>query len=231
MQHNNSKDMKNIKKGVSNMSNTHPCKYCSKPCFGLQCKECHLKMVNKFSGECSDCKQTFRQKKEDGSTRKRCLPCHKNYMSTYIGACKCGETFKKLLEDGRTFDKCFTCYQGSKKRCQKCENFTFKDNTLCFECYHASKKCATEKCDNSTVRSNKLCSDCYKNERSSEDVFNCRKKSCTRKTSRENGYCRECFRDSRETSMQYMISKCSHIDCSERYKGSYKFCEAHSIAV
>lgn len=232
MQGNTSRDMKkNIKKDASNKSVTHPCKYCAKPCFGLQCKECHLKMVENLMGDCSDCGEKFRKILKDGTVIKKCFPCHETYMKTYIGTCKCGETYKKLLEDGRKFDKCFSCYQASRKKCEKCDSFTFKDNSLCSECYHSSRKCATEKCDNMIFKSNKLCSDCYKKERSSEDVFNCRKKSCTRKTSRENGYCRECFRDNRNTSMQYMISTCSHVDCSERYKGSFKFCEAHSTAV
>lgn len=228
MQNNNNKDMKNIK-GGSNNSSSHPCTYCAKPCFGLQCKECHLKMIENLSGECSDCKQSFRKKREDGTNRKRCLPCHKNYMGAYIGMCGCGQTFKKLLEDGRKFDKCFTCYQSSKNKCRKCDSYAFKDNNLCYECYHSPKKCTN--CDKTTVRNNELCSDCYKKDKSSEDIFNCRKTNCTRNTSRENGYCRECFRDNRDVSMQYMISRCEHPSCSARYKGSFKFCEEHSIRV
>ena len=201
----NTKDMKSSK----NMNrDLHPCQYCSKICFGLQCKDCHLSMEKRLSGECSDCKKTFRAKRDDGSSRKRCLPCHRVYMENHFATCKCGETFMQLLEDGRRFSQCFKCYQSSKKRCSNCESFTVRDNTLCSDCYKKGKS------ETSSTKS--------------QTMYNCRKKSCKEKTAFENGYCKNCYQDNRETADQYMISRCNEPGCFEKYRGNYKFCKDHS---
>ena len=57
----------------------HPCIHCQNPCYGSQCKDCHLKMMSERQSNCIDCNTTFNALKKDGSKKKRCFECQKTY--------------------------------------------------------------------------------------------------------------------------------------------------------
>lgn len=118
----------------------HPCQYCEKSCYGKQCKECHLKMIEKQQGVCLDCHKTFFAIRKNGSKRRRCLDCQDAYNNKYIAECPdCKMTYHAYMEDGRVFNKCFTCYKKSLHKCEKCENYTKFEYALCRICYQNRK--------------------------------------------------------------------------------------------
>ena len=160
----------------------HPCQYCGKNCFGLQCKECHLKMIAERNSECLDCDLSFLSLRKDGSRRKRCGDCQVTYTVRYYKNCPdCSKSFRFTLDNGKTFAKCGDCYKTySKKReearqeetkdmndCKKCEIKTYYD--LCRNCFYEEKnvtdtymlsKCFG--CGNRYKGNFKYCGDCKK---------------------------------------------------------------------
>jgi hypothetical protein len=204
-------DIKNIKSSTFRTTNKeltpHPCQHCEKPCFGLQCKDCHLRMEEDLAGECSDCKSTFRAKKKDGKMRKRCQPCQEKYSEKYIGVCpSCRENYHKMNADGRVFDKCYTCYTSSRPKCGKCDKFAFKDKPLCVECHTNELSCSKPKYEK-------------------REVFPCSSKGCKETTPYR--FCRRCNADQKSVSEIYMISRCQEVGCTYRGKGSFKYCKEH----
>lgn len=186
----------------------HPCKYCEKPCFGLQCKDCHLKMEKDLAGECSDCKKTFRAKKRDGKMRKRCQSCQEVYATKYIGTCpSCKDSYHKMNTDGRVFKVCFKCYNATRTKCKNCEKFAFKDKPLCVECH--TKETVSSK----PPRREKM------------EFFPCSSTGC--KNTTPYRFCRDCNAKNKETTDSYMISRCQFDGCSYRGKGEFKFCSEH----
>lgn len=153
-------DVKNKKKFVK--SEAHPCQYCGKTCYGMQCKECHLKMSQINNADCVDCKVSFKALKKDGTKRKRCFECQKIYSQTYYGQCvDCNGTFRCVLDDGRSFDKCFKCYNEVRdERKKKYENSKDEGNT---------KICNSKDCENSTKFA--FCSSCFKNKKRVDDTY------------------------------------------------------------
>ena len=176
---------------------THPCPYCEKPCRGKQCKECHLKMIEKKQTKCIDCDTIFNGLRPDGSMKKRCFECQKSYKTTHIKNCEdCIKEFHSVLSDGRIYNKCFDCYQKRINKCNNCDKRTFKDLPLCSECYqqekskntYEEKPCKNSYCKNTTTYT--FCSKCKTN----KDIEN-----------------------------EYMISTCE--DCSYKYKGNFRICQ------
>ena len=160
----------------------HPCQYCGNPCYGKQCKQCHLKMLDSQKGVCMDCNSSFHAVRRDGSKRRRCTECQTSYNSKYISQCPdCNNTYHAYMEDGRVFEKCFGCYKKSLHKCTNCDNFTKFEYALCRNCYQTSDrdggdrggrrrfhssprelqlfKCNTEICENLTSKN--LCKSCY----------------------------------------------------------------------
>jgi hypothetical protein len=119
----------------------HPCQYCTNICRGLQCRNCHLKMISEKQGECIDCKNQFYALRSDGTKRKRCLDCQNNYNIKYIAKCPmCREDYHAFLEDGRVFDKCFKCYQNSFGTCEMCSEKSSNGQPYCKKCYMKQKE-------------------------------------------------------------------------------------------
>ena len=155
---------------------SHPCQYCGNPCYGKQCKQCHLKMLESQKGICVDCDVTFPASRRDGSKRRRCYDCQLTYNNKYISECPdCKQTYHAYMEDGRRFNKCFPCYKNSLHKCTNCDNFTKFEFALCRKCYQQSAgerksssprelqlfKCNTPDCENLT--SKMFCKTCYFN--------------------------------------------------------------------
>jgi len=161
----------------------HPCQYCGNSCYGKQCKQCHLKMLDSQKGVCMDCNSTFHAVRRDGSKRRRCTDCQTSYNNKYISQCPdCNNTYHAYMEDGRVFEKCFGCYKKSLHKCTNCDNFTKFEYALCRNCYQTSDrggggdrggrgrfhssprelqlfKCNTDICENLTSKN--LCKSCY----------------------------------------------------------------------
>lgn len=154
---------------------SHPCQYCGNPCYGKQCKQCHLKMLESQKGLCIDCNLSFHATRRDGSKRRRCMDCQTSYNKKYISECPdCKTTYHAYMEDGRVFEKCFPCYRKSLHKCTNCDNFTKFEFALCRNCYQSSSsdrkfyssprelqlfKCNNETCENLTSKN--LCKSCY----------------------------------------------------------------------
>ena len=135
----------------------HPCQYCGNKCYGIQCKDCHLKMVAEQNSECIDCKVTFKAIRKDGSKRKRCLDCQKNYSDKYFKNCPdCSKSFRCLLDNGKVFDKCSDCHKNEIKAQEKQK---IKD-TLIYECKVCKQKTNHE-----------LCGKCFREKKSVEDTY------------------------------------------------------------
>ena len=144
-----------------NVKEPHPCQYCTKPCFGKQCKECHLKMVQTQQGNCQDCDKSFAAQRKDGSKRKRCMDCQEKYINKYISNCPdCNNSYHALLDDGRFFEKCYSCYKKSFHNCEKCEKQTKVIYALCRDCYFVEKQQRYQYCNNC---SDFTCMDCRNN--------------------------------------------------------------------
>lgn len=142
----------------------HPCQYCGKSCFGLQCKECHLKMIAANNADCLDCKTSFKAIRPDGTKKKRCFDCQKSYTETYYKNCpKCNDVFRCMLDDGRVFDKCFKCYSEVKEE----RNKKFESRRKAEE--ENTNPCNTRGCLNKTKFS--FCSSCFKNKKTTEDSY------------------------------------------------------------
>jgi hypothetical protein len=119
----------------------HKCPYCDNTCFGIQCKQCHLKMLEAQQGTCTDCNELFHAVRKDGSKRRRCISCQTVYNEKYISKCPiCSSSYHACLDDGRFFDKCFSCYKKSFHQCSNCDRSTKIDYDLCKVCYQAEKK-------------------------------------------------------------------------------------------
>jgi hypothetical protein len=185
---------------------THPCQYCTKPCRGKQCKECHLKMVADRSGKCIDCDATFHAKRQDGTMKKRCYTCQQMYNTTHISSCSgCGEKYHKMLADGRTFEKCYNCYQSSISKCENCDNSTFNGFPLCRDCHQ--KRPAKKTFE-------------YKKSNIEYETHPCKTDGCESKTSYT--FCGDCNYKNKQTSDMYMVSTCQ--SCGYRGNGDFKFC-------
>jgi hypothetical protein len=131
--------MNSVENNNNNLA--HPCQYCKTPCFGKQCKNCHLKMMENRKGNCIDCKNEFNALRTDGTKRKRCFTCQEKFNETFVRICKdCNSQYRYMLNDGRKFNICFTCYQKKLKKCDKCDNMTFEKLPLCKICYNNDKK-------------------------------------------------------------------------------------------
>ncbi len=185
----------------------HPCQYCKKQCFGKQCSNCHKKMIEKLSGICIDCNQSFPASRNDGTKFTRCSDCFKQYKSTYFSNCiTCKKEFNSTLADGRKFEKCLECFKSKLKICKKC-NKHFNSNF-------------------------NICDDCFKTKEQkqpiSEDKFlqECKTKNCTNLTT--SSLCNNCNKKYIELANQYMISTCQKHDCQYRSYGYFKFCPEHS---
>jgi hypothetical protein len=145
----------------------HPCQYCSKSCFGLQCKECHLKMIAVNNADCLDCKTSFKALRPDGTKKKRCFDCQKSYSETYYKNCpKCNDVFRCMLDDGRAFDKCFKCYSEVKEENKKKYESRRKAE---LEEEENTKPCNTTGCFNKTKFS--FCSPCFRTKKNTEDSY------------------------------------------------------------
>ena len=132
------KDIKTDNKNKS--GDLHPCQNCNKQCFGLQCKECHLKMVEEKKAnmtKCTDCDKSFNSKKLDGSKNTRCFECRKSWYKKNFKACPgCKENYRYLLDTGKTIDMCRGCYRSTMfHKCSTCDNTTHIKTTMCSWCY------------------------------------------------------------------------------------------------
>lgn len=115
----------------------HPCQYCDTPCFGLQCKNCHMKMIADRSGICIDCNKTFfNALRKDGTKRQRCKDCQTNFELKNIIPCpECSKPY-----DGRIFQKCLECHKKSFHKCESCDNMIKSKYVKCGECYRKERK-------------------------------------------------------------------------------------------
>lgn len=194
----------------------HPCQYCGKQCFGLQCKDCHLKMMSEREGKCTDCGNIFMAIRKDGTMRVRCLPCQEVYNKTYIAKCTdCGDDYNTKSKDGRFFDKCYSCYKKKFTKCKSCDESTLVEYPLCKTCYVSNKKIPLHLGISSSKGSLKKF-----------DEHECNTTGCNKMTT--YFYCKPCSISSRQVSDTYMVSRCQHKNCGQRFKGNYMFCLNHS---
>ena len=186
----------------------HKCPNCENMCLGKQCSECHLKMIEKFQGDCNDCKKPFYAVRPDGTKRKRCKDCQTKYNIDHIAICSgCTKTYHAVLEDGRKFDKCFECYQISMgTACESCNNKSFGQR-FCKPCYE-------------TFKSKKFNNQKQKGEDTSRPLKKCNTKDCMKQTT--YNLCKDCNYSYRNTTDNYMISRCG--DCGVTCMGDYKLC-------
>ena len=144
---------------INNDKNTepHPCQYCDNPCYGLQCKNCHIKMVKDRSGICIDCNLSFfNALRKDGTKRQRCNNCQTEFEIKNIVQCPdCDKPY-----DGRIFQKCLECHKKSFRECESCPNMIKSKYVKCGECFRNDKPyinmfplidCGTIDCLNKTT--------------------------------------------------------------------------------
>lgn len=167
------------------VSKYHPCQHCGKSCAGLQCKECHLKMISERNADCVDCGKSFYAMRKDGTKRKRCVDCQAKFNDKYYKNCPdCKISFRFTLDNGKVFDKCGSCHMKDKIKeeetrrkeeekkmndCKSCKKEkTFYD--LCRKCFREQKETTDQymlsKCFNCGQRykgSFKYCRDCKSN--------------------------------------------------------------------
>ena len=204
----------NIK--ISTTKVAHPCQYCEKQCFGLQCKDCHLKMISEREGKCNDCSNTFQAMRKDGTMRVRCVPCQEVYNKTYISKCvDCGNDYNTQNKDGRFFDKCYSCYKKKFTKCKNCDGSTLVEYPLCKICY------ASDRAKKQPVAFSSSSGGSFKK----FDEHKCNTTKCNSMTT--YFYCKPCSMSSREVSNTYMVSRCQYENCGQRFKGNYKFCVEH----
>ena len=164
-----------------NKKAAHPCTHCNEPCFGFQCKKCHLKMIADCEGDCSDCEEKFMKIRKDGTSRKRCLKCQDIYNSTNIAICPgCDKSYHATMKDGRVFNKCFDCYQKQFHNCIKCDIKIKNNFEMCSSCYQTSSYKAQKKCET---------------------------RDCLQKTTFK--FCKSCY-ESKNITNQYSVSTCQH---------------------
>ena len=199
MINNNDMNVEKVEIIEKNERKQHQCPNCPNMCFGKQCSECHLKMMEKIQGNCLDCSNTFYAIRQDGTKRKRCKDCQDVYNEKHISVCPgCKNTYHAMLDDGRCFDKCYKCYQDSMNKCMKCDKNAYGQK-FCRDCYQSErpkrveverveKKCKTEKCLATTTYT----------------------------------YCRSCNDSLRSVANDYMLSTCE--ECGYRGRGDFKLC-------
>ena len=209
---------------MENKNNTknieaHGCQYCSKPCFGLQCKDCHIKMVAERAGVCMDCSKTFSAKRKDGSMRKRCMECQTKFASENITPCiDCSKPFPSKRKDGTTKKRCFECQdifsKENFKKCDSCDKSTWKEYSFCKDCVsaRAAKRDATMSVKSSSSGG-------------SAKSHKCSTATCNNMTTYNS--CSECHRNFRYAANEYMISTCQEDGCGYRGTGMFKYCAKH----
>ena len=143
---------------------------CENSCFGKQCSECHIKMINERSNnfkDCCDCEKSFYAIRKDGSFRMRCRSCQEEYNNKHISICNfCGNSYHAKLANGKVYNKCYYCYQKSiNTSCETCGDKSFGQK-FCKPCYESTKQYHTyekKKCDNtgcSNITTYPLCTSC-----------------------------------------------------------------------
>ena len=143
------------------VSKFHPCQYCGKSCAGLQCKECHLKMVNERNADCVDCGINFYAVKKDGTKRKRCFDCQEKFNGKHYKNCPdCKNSFRFTLDNGKVFDKCGDCYKSQKKNEEE-EKKRKEEEKIMNDC----KRCKKEK----TLYD--LCRNCFREQKEITDQY------------------------------------------------------------
>jgi hypothetical protein len=121
-----------ITSGEKSVSKFHPCNYCSKPCIGLQCRDCHFNRRRK----CDDCNKEHYAVQANGTINPRCNDCHKIYIQKRMKPCPCcGEKYLDVQKDGKVFDKCYKCFKASFSRCGTCDKKIMKGFSFCKECH------------------------------------------------------------------------------------------------
>jgi len=191
-------------KNNASLPDVHPCQYCTKPCRGKQCKECHFKMLAKIQAKCGDCDKIFVAARKDGTMRKRCSDCHAEHVKKHYATCPgCSEQYHAILEDGRVFDKCYNCYQKSFTVCKSCPNRTFKGAELCSDCYKASRPARTHYAPSDAT------------------YQSCKTEGCKNTTTYT--FCKDCNYSRKQLESKYMTYTCK--GCSIKGFGDYKFCE------
>ena len=166
------------------VSKYHPCQYCGKSCLGLQCKECHLKMVSERNSDCIDCGNSFYALRKDGTKRKRCVECQGKFNDKYYKNCPdCKKSFRFLLDNGKEFSKCGECHMNDRiKREDKKRKEEEKEMNDC-------RKCKKEKTNYS------LCRKCFREEKEMTDVYMLSKcVSCGHRYKGSFKYCIGCKR-------------------------------------
>lgn len=178
----------------------HPCQYCSTPCFGKQCRGCHMKMIESRNGNCAECNKVFKAERFDGSRRLRCMDCHVSYSEKHFAPCPdCNKTYRWLHDNGTVYNRCSTCYNESKNKAK------------CVVCNEGLFSTRFDKC-----------STCYKKSIDEKNVNTCSTNGCENKC--EKTFCRDCFNSRRTVSDQYMVSRCNV--CDSRVMGDYKTCRS-----
>jgi hypothetical protein len=175
----------------------HQCPNCTNMCYGKQCSECHIKMMEKIQGNCLGCSKAFYAVRQDGTKRKRCKECQDSYNEKHISICPdCKNTYHAVLDDGRKFDKCYKCYQDNMNKCAKCDKNAYGQ---------------------------KFCRDCYQSEklnRVEREVKKCKNETCFNNTTYT--YCKSCNDSLRNVENNYMMSTCE--ECGYRGVGNFKLC-------
>jgi len=193
----------------------HPCQKCGQICYGKQCKDCHLKMIEIRDGVCCDCKNTFIAIRKDGTKRIRCYDCQEIYDATFISKCACGAEYHKTnKKTGAKFKECLTCYKKRFIKCSNCDNTTVIDRPLCIECY--TSKNETKKIEDEYIPPPQS----LRNPNKIYELRKCFAKDCNSMTTYK--YCVKCNKKNITIAEQYMISTCEK--CGIREKGYFTIC-------
>lgn len=213
----------------------HPCQYCGKTCKGKQCKDCHLKMVEKKQGQCINCKNIFYALRLDGTKRLRCFDCQSIYNSKYISKCPiCKIDYHAFLEDGRVFNKCYNCYKNTLIDCKKCSNKIPNNQQFCKNCYKQEKlntnnhtilsiedefpeieNSINNELDYNINNENIIIDNEYEKTFKNLERF-CRNKNCLKIT--QYTYCKDCYIKNKKN-----IFTCEKCNCQS--KNSFKICD------
>jgi hypothetical protein len=211
-----------------NSNELHPCQYCGNTCKGKQCRECHLKMVEKKQGTCINCNSKFYALRIDGTKRQRCFDCQNVYNTKHISSCPiCKKDYHAFLDDGRIFSKCYNCYQNSLVECKKCFKKNSNNQPLCKKCYQEEK--INNKHKLLSIDTDSSCG--LKDDNDIDDFIDveyentfktlersCRNKNCFNMT--RYTFCKDCYiRNKKE--LEY-ISVCDI--CGYKGKGNFKIC-------
>ena len=148
---------------------------------------------------CLDCKKSFDGLRKNGTAKKRCGDCQSTYTEKYIKKCgDCDKDYHAVQPNGRTYDKCFECYQKGFNKCTTCDKRTFKDFTLCSDCYNQEKIEKMKKASEPKPCKNNYCS------------------NITKFT-----YCASC-KSQKDLENKYVISTCK--ECGYRSSGDFTIC-------